>query len=49
MKVNETWHNLEVPEVLASLDSKRDGLSQEEAQRRLAQFGHNELAAGEKV
>ena len=31
------------------MDSKRDGLSQEEAQRRLAQFGHNELAAGEKV
>jgi len=49
MKVNENWHNLEIPEVLASLDSKHDGLSQEEAQRRLAQFGHNELAAGEKV
>ncbi|MFC2049997.1 calcium-transporting P-type ATPase, PMR1-type [Chloroflexota bacterium] len=49
MKVNENWHTLEVPDVLASLDSKRDGLSQEEAQHRLAQFGYNELAAGEKV
>jgi Ca2+-transporting ATPase len=49
MKVNENWHNLEVSEVLASLDSKRDGLSQEETQSRLAQFGYNELAAGEKV
>jgi Ca2+-transporting ATPase len=49
MKVNENWHNLEVSEALTSLDSKRDGLSQEEAQRRLAQFGYNELAAGERV
>jgi Ca2+-transporting ATPase len=49
MKINENWHNLGVTEVLTSLDSKRDGLSQEEAQRRLAQFGYNELAAGEKV
>jgi Ca2+-transporting ATPase len=49
MKVNENWHNLEVPEALTSLDSKHDGLSQEEAQRRLAQFGYNELAAGERV
>ena len=31
------------------MDSKPDGLSQEEAQHRLAEFGHNELAAGEKV
>jgi Ca2+-transporting ATPase len=49
MKANENWHNLEMPDVLASLDSKRDGLSQGEAQHRLEQFGHNELAAGEKV
>ncbi|MCJ7654253.1 MAG: calcium-transporting P-type ATPase, PMR1-type [Dehalococcoidia bacterium] len=49
MRVNENWHNLEVSEALASLDSKRDGLSQEEAQHRLAQFGHNELAAGERI
>ena len=49
MKVNQNWHNLDVPDALASLDSKRDGLSQEEAQKRLAQFGYNELTAGEKV
>jgi Ca2+-transporting ATPase len=49
MKVNENWHNLEVPDVLDSLGSKRDGLSHDEAQQRLAQFGYNELAAGEKI
>jgi Ca2+-transporting ATPase len=48
MRVNESWHNLDVPEVLASLDSKHDGLSQEEAQRRLAEFGPNELAGKKK-
>ena len=31
------------------MDSKRDGLSQEEAQRRLAEFGPNELAGKEKI
>jgi len=49
MKFNENWHNLEVSEVLDSLSSKRDGLSQEEAQRRLAEFGPNELAGKEKI
>jgi Ca2+-transporting ATPase len=49
VKVNVNWHNLEVSEVLASLDSKRDGLSQEEAQRHLAEFGPNELAEKEKI
>src|SRR4030042_283366 len=49
MRVNENWHNLEASDVLASLDSKPDGLSQEEAQHRLAQFGYNELAAGERI
>src|SRR4030065_1525005 len=49
MRVNENWHNLEASDLLVSLDSKRDGLSQEEAQHRLAEFGHNELTAGEKI
>ncbi|MBM3142360.1 MAG: calcium-transporting P-type ATPase, PMR1-type [Chloroflexi bacterium] len=43
------WHNLETPEVLTALNSKRDGLSQEEAQRRLDAFGPNELAEKEKI
>lgn len=49
MEANKNWHNLEIAEVLTSLNSKRDGLSQEEAQRCLAEFGPNELAGKEKV
>jgi Ca2+-transporting ATPase len=49
MKLKENWHNLEISEVLTSLDSKREGLSQGEAQRRLAQFGPNELAEKKKI
>ena len=49
MKVNANWHNLDVSEVLTFLGSKHDGLSQEDAQRRLAQFGPNELAEKEKI
>ena len=49
MESNKNWHNLEISEVLTSLDSKREGLSQGEAQRRLAQFGPNELAEKKKI
>ncbi|MGD0352497.1 MAG: cation-translocating P-type ATPase [Dehalococcoidia bacterium] len=49
IKLNENWHNLEISEVFASLDSSREGLSQGEAQRRLAQFGPNELAEKKKI
>lgn len=49
MQLNKNWYNLEVSEVLTSLDSKREGLSQEEAQRRLAQCGPNELVEKEKI
>ncbi|MFC1897691.1 cation-translocating P-type ATPase [Chloroflexota bacterium] len=43
MYSKRNWHNLETKEVLASLETDHLGLSQEEAQRRLAQFGPNEL------
>jgi Ca2+-transporting ATPase len=49
MELNKNWHNLEISAVLTSLDSKREGLSQREAQRRLAQFGPNELAERKKI
>jgi len=49
MDANKNWHNLEVSEVLTSLDSNREGLSHGEAQRRLTQFGANELAEKKKV
>jgi Ca2+-transporting ATPase len=49
MEINKNWHNLEIADVYASLNSKREGLSQEEAQRRLAQFGPNELSERRKI
>jgi Ca2+-transporting ATPase len=49
VKTDMTWHNLESSEVLTALNSKSDGLSNEEAQRRLVQFGPNELAGKEKI
>ena len=47
--VSSDWHNLEMQEVLASLNSNSSGLSQEEAQRRLVQFGSNELRGKERI
>jgi len=49
MDLNKNWHNLGIPAVLTSLDSRREGLSQAEAQRRLAKFGPNELAERKKI
>ena len=49
VKTDMNWHNLESSEVLTALSSKLDGLSNEEAQRRLVQFGPNELAAKKKI
>ena len=43
------WYNLEPEEVIASLNSSPDGLSQQEAQRRLAQLGPNELLEKKKI
>ena len=45
----ENWHNLEATEAITSLQSSNHGLSQEEAQKRLAQFGPNELVAKKKI
>ena len=47
--ITREWHNLETQDVLAALNSSGSGLSQEEAQRRLAEFGPNELVEKEKV
>jgi hypothetical protein len=43
MPRGKNWYNLEVAQVLAALNVDRDGLSQMEAKRRLAEFGFNEL------
>jgi len=39
----KNWYNLEARQVLAALNVDRDGLSQMEAKRRLAEFDFNEL------
>jgi Ca2+-transporting ATPase len=43
MSIERTWHNLSVSEVVESLNSGVQGLTREEAERRLTQFGPNEL------
>jgi Ca2+-transporting ATPase len=49
MSIEKIWHNLSVSEVIESLNSGTQGLTREEAERRLAQFGPNELAEKEKT
>ena len=49
MEANKNWHNLDISEALAFLNSDRTGLSNEEAQHRLVEFGPNELAGKEKI
>jgi hypothetical protein len=39
--------SLPLPELQAKLESSPDGLSQAEAQKRLAQYGPNEIACGQ--
>jgi Ca2+-transporting ATPase len=46
---SKNWHNLETSETIASFNSNRKGLSREEAQRRMAKFGPNELAEKKKI
>lgn len=47
--VNRNWYNLKPAEVISSLNSSFHGLSQQEAQKRLAEFGPNELVKKEKI
>ncbi len=47
--VNRNWYNLKPAEAISSLNSSSHGLSQQEAQKRLAQFGPNELVEKEKI
>jgi Ca2+-transporting ATPase len=49
MSIERIWHNLSVSEVIESLNSGIQGLTREEAERRLAQFGPNELAEKKKI
>ena len=44
----ETWHSLEVDEVLQKLNTQREGLSSEEAKTRLQRYGYNVLVEAKK-
>jgi len=43
------WHAEEVDTVLEALNTNRDGISEEEAKKRLEQYGHNELQEKKKI
>lgn len=45
----QPWHAYAVDDVFALLDSTPDGLSSDEARRRLAQYGPNELQAAQRI
>ncbi len=49
MSTERNWHNLSVGEAIDSLESRIQGLTREEAERRLAQFGPNELVEKERT
>ncbi len=49
MSIERIWHNLSVSEAIESLNSGLQGLTREEAESRLAQFGPNELAEKKKI
>lgn len=43
----EFWHSLSIDDALEKLESTRDGLSREEAQRRIKKYGRNEIRGKE--
>ncbi len=45
---DETWHSLEIDEVLERLGSQREGITPEEAAKRLEEYGPNELKEEKK-
>ena len=47
--MQETWHNLSHDEALKELDSRRSGLTVNEARSRLLQYGTNQLQGKKKT
>ncbi len=43
------WHMLDIPEIFESLQTGENGLSSEEAQKRLQKYGKNALAEDKKI
>jgi P-type Ca2+ transporter type 2C len=49
MTEDKAWYNLDIAEVFSILNTDKDGLSSEEAKRRLEEFGYNELVEKHKI
>ncbi|MEM3606492.1 MAG: HAD-IC family P-type ATPase, partial [Candidatus Bathyarchaeia archaeon] len=47
--MSEHWHSLNIEEVLKRLNSSINGLTEEEAKKRLMQYGFNELEKPKKI
>ncbi|MEM2607565.1 MAG: cation-transporting P-type ATPase, partial [Candidatus Bathyarchaeia archaeon] len=47
--MDKVWHAMEAQEVLKLLGSNENGLSQDEAQRRLMEYGPNELKREKRI
>lgn len=47
--MTSAYHAMDIEEVLRTLKTSREGLSSEEAQRRLQEYGYNELVERERV
>ncbi|MFW6109511.1 MAG: cation-translocating P-type ATPase [archaeon] len=45
---NKKWHSTEIDDVFSSLETDRDGISDEEAAKRLEEYGPNELKEEKK-
>ena len=45
---NNAWHTLEVNDVFKQINSRPGGLTQEEAEKRLSEFGLNKLRPPKK-
>jgi magnesium-transporting ATPase (P-type) len=42
------WYRIDIQEALARAESSEEGLSEQEARRRLEKYGPNKLAEGDK-
>ncbi len=49
IQTQEKYHNLNKDQVLGALETRDDGLSEEEAKKRLEHFGHNKLPEAKKL
>ena len=43
------WHSLSTDEILKKFDSKESGLTNQDAEKRLEQYGKNVIESGKKV